>query len=92
LPIHSASRRRHHRLDDADLETEEAVDLAHPLGVAPRQVVVDGDEVDALSFEGVEVQGERGDEGFAFARLHLGDGAFVQDHAAHELDVEMAHA
>ena len=35
--------------DAADGEAEEAIDRAHPLGVAPRQVVVDGDDVHALA-------------------------------------------
>ena len=77
--------------DDADGEAEEAVDLAHPLGVAFGEVVVDGDDVDAAAGEGVEVAGERGDEGFAFAGLHLGDFAGVEDDAADQLDVEVAH-
>ncbi len=78
--------------DDADGEAEEAVDLAHPFGVALGEVVVDGDDVDAAAGEGVEVAGKRGDEGLAFAGLHLGDLAGVEDHAADELDVEVAHA
>ncbi len=79
-------------LDDADGEAEEAVDLAHPLGVAAGQVVVDRDHVDALAVEGVEVDRQGGDQGLALAGLHLGDLALVEDHAAHELDVEVAHA
>ena len=78
--------------DDADGEAEEAVDLAHPLGVALGEIVVDGDDVDAVAGEGVEVAGEGGDEGLAFAGLHLGDLALVEDHAADHLDVEVAHA
>ena len=78
--------------DDADGEAEEAVDLAHPFGVALGEVVVDGDDVDAAAGEGIEIAGERGDEGLAFAGLHLGDLAGVEDHAADQLDVEVAHA
>ena len=78
--------------DDADGESEEAVDLAHPFGVALGEVIVDGDDVDAVAGEGVEVAREGGDEGFAFARLHLGDLALVEGHAADHLDVEVAHA
>ena len=78
--------------DDADGEAEEAVDLAHPLGVALGEIVVDGDDVDALAGEGVEVAGKGGDEGLAFAGLHLGNLAGVEDHAADELDIEVAHA
>ena len=77
--------------DDADGEAEELVDLAHPLGVALGQVVVDGDHVDAVAGERVEIAGEGGDERFAFAGLHFGDLALVQHHAADELHVEVAH-
>jgi hypothetical protein len=38
------------------------VDLTHPLGVASGQVVVYGDDVDALAGEGVEVNGHGGGE------------------------------
>ena len=78
-------------LDDADRHPEEAVDLAHPLRVAAGEVVVDRDDVDAFAFEGVQVGGERRDQRLAFAGLHLGDLAFVQDGAADELDVEVPH-
>ena len=78
--------------DDADAEAEEAVDFAHPFGVALGEVVVDGDDVDAVAGEGVEIAGEGGDEGLAFAGLHLGDFALVEDHAANHLDIEVAHA
>ena len=75
--------------DDADGEAEEVVDLPHPFGVAPGEVVVDGDDVDALAGQRVEVDRQRRDQRLAFAGLHLGDVAFVQHHAADQLDVEM---
>ena len=78
-------------LDDADRHPEEAVDAAHPLRVAARQVVVDRDDVDALAFERVEVRRQRRDERLAFAGLHLGDLAAVEDDAADELHVEVPH-
>ncbi len=78
--------------DDADREAEEIVDLAHPLGVALGQVVVDGDDVDAAPGQRVEIDRQRRDQRLAFAGLHLGDPALVQDHAADELHVEMALA
>ena len=81
----------HAVLDDAHGEAQEAVEPAHPLGVALGQVVVDGDHVDALAGERVQVGGQGGDEGLALARLHLRDHPAVQDHAADELDVEVAH-
>ena len=78
-------------LDDADGHAEEAVDPAHPLRVAAGEVVVDRDDVDALALERVEIGRQRGDERLAFAGLHLGDLALVQDGAADELDVEVPH-
>ena len=78
--------------DHADGEAEETVDLAHPFGVALGQIVVDGDHVHAAPGHGVEVDRERGDQRLAFAGLHFGNLAFVQDHAADQLHVEMALA
>jgi hypothetical protein len=49
------------------------VHLPDPLAVSPRQIVVDGDDVDALAGEGVEVSGEHRDKGLPFARPHLCD-------------------
>ena len=90
--LRAALLRRHVGLDDADLEAEEAVHLAHPLGVALGQVVVDGDEVGAVAGEPVEVHRHGGDERLALAGLHLGDVAVVEDDAAQHLDVEGPHA
>ena len=78
--------------DAADGEPQELVDLAHPLRVALSEVVVDGDDVHALAGERVQIDGQRGDERLALARLHLGDLALVQHHAADELHVEVALA
>ena len=78
--------------DDADGQPEELVDLAHPFGVALGEVIVDGDDVDAAAGERVEIDRQRRDQRLAFAGLHLGDPAFVQHHAADQLDVEMALA
>ena len=78
--------------DDAHREPEEAVDLAHPLGVARGEVVVHGDDVHAAAGQRVQVGRQRRDQRLAFAGLHLGDLAFVQDHAADELGVVVALA
>ena len=76
--------------DDADLHAQGLVDAAHPFGVAFGEVIVDGDDVDALAREGIQIDRQGSDQRLAFAGLHLGDRALVQDHAADELDVEMA--
>ncbi len=72
-------------------ESQEPVDAPHPLGVALGQVVVDRHHVHALGFQGVEVHGGGGHQGLAFAGLHFGDLAPVQDHAAAHLHIENPH-
>ncbi len=65
---------------------------SHPLGVTGGQILVHRHHVHAPLVERVEVGGQGGHERLALARLHLGDPAEVQRHAAHELDVEVALA
>src|SRR5439155_26666662 len=74
-----------------DADPEEMEDGSHPLRVAPGQVVVDGDDVDAAAGQRVQGGGEGRDEGLALARLHLGDLPLVEDDPADQLDVEVAH-
>ncbi|CAN3976491.1 Core-binding (CB) domain-containing protein, partial [Dysosmobacter welbionis] len=71
--------------DQAHLQAQEAVDLAHPLTVALGQVVVHRDDVDAPAGQGVQIGGQSGYQGLALAGLHLGDPALVQHDAAHQL-------
>jgi hypothetical protein len=78
--------------DDPDAEAKPIVEPPHPLGVAAREVVVYGNQMNALAFESVEVDRQGGDEGLTFTRLHFRDGPAVQDHAAHQLNVVMTHA
>ncbi len=78
--------------DDADGQAEEAVELAHPLGVALGQVVVDGDDVDAAASETIQVDGQRGHQRLTFTGLHFGDLAAVEDGATDELNIIVTHA
>ena len=71
--------------DQAHRQTHEAVDLTHPLAVALGQVIVYGDNVDALSGQSVQIGGQSGHQGLALAGFHLGDTALMQDDAADEL-------
>ena len=77
--------------DDAHGQAQEVEHRSHPLGVAPGEVVVGRDDVDAAAGQGVEDGGERRDEGLALARPHLRDLPLVEDDRAHQLDVELAH-
>ena len=78
-------------LDDADGHPEESINLAHPFRVAAGQVIVGGDDVDALALERVQIGGKGRDKRLALAGLHLGDGAAVEHRAADELHVEVPH-
>ena len=84
--------RVHVLLDQAHAQAQEAMDLAHPLGVAAGQVIVHRHHVHTAARQGVEVGRQRGHQGLALAGLHLGDLAVVQHHAADQLHVEVAHA
>ncbi len=78
-------------LDHANRHAKEPINAAHPLGVAPRQIVVHRDDVNALAFERIEIGGQGSHERLAFAGLHLGDHPLVENRAADELHVEVPH-
>ena len=75
--------------DDPGRKAEEMINASHPFGVAAGEIIVDGDDMDALARERVEIGGERRDKGLAFAGAHLGDRALMQNHPANELNIEM---
>ena len=65
--------------------------MTHPLGIAPGEIIVDGDEVGAAPSERVQIQGQCRNERLAFARRHLGNFALVKNDAADELHVVRHH-
>ena len=83
---------RHVVLEQTDGHAQVLIDAAHPLGVALGKVIIDSNDVHAFAGNSVEVAGQGGDQGLAFAGLHLGDVALVQCHGANELHVKVAHA
>jgi hypothetical protein len=81
----------HLRQVAADTQPEKTVDAPHPVRVTAGQVVIDGDHMNALTGERVQVDRQGGGEGLAFTGAHFGNLARVQHHAAHQLHVEVAH-
>ena len=75
----------------ADGQPQELVDLAHPLGIAFGQVVIDRHHVHAMACQRIQVAGQGRYQGLAFAGLHFGDLALVQHHAADQLHVKVPH-
>jgi len=82
----------HARPHHTHRQSEEVVDLAHPLRVALGEVVVDGDDVHALAFQRVQVHRQGRHQRLAFAGAHLRDLALVQHHPADQLHVVVAQA
>ena len=78
--------------DNADGHAQEPIDLTHPLAVALGQIVIDGDDVHALTAQRVEIGGGDSNQGLAFTGAHLRDAALVQDHAADQLYIILALA
>ena len=74
--------------DDANAHAHEAENVAHPFALKLGQIVVDGDDMDALPGQGVQVGGQGGGVGLALAGLHFGDAALMQTDAAHDLHGE----
>ncbi len=74
--------------DQAHRQPQEAVHLAHPLGLELGQVVVDGDHVHALAGQRVQNRREGGGERLALAGAHLRDAALMQHDRADQLHVE----
>ena len=88
LPLLRGGLARHHH---PGTHPQKGIDCAHPLRVAPCEVVVDGHDVNALPIQCVEVGGQGRHQGLALPGAHLRDVAFVQRDAAEELHVEVAH-
>jgi hypothetical protein len=77
--------------DHAHAQSQGFVEAAHPLGIAFGQVIVHRDHVHAPAFQRVEIGRQGGHQSLSFTGLHFGDFAAVKHHAAHQLNVEMAH-
>ncbi|MDT4824207.1 hypothetical protein FQZ97_574510 [compost metagenome] len=80
---------RHHH---TRAHAQEAVEAAHPFGIAAGQIVVHRDHVYALAGDRVQVDGQRRHKRLALARAHFGDLAVVQGDTAQHLHIEVAHA
>ena len=77
--------------DKTDRKTEEAVDLAHPFAVATCKVIVDRNDMNALSGQRIEISRESCNKGFSLAGLHFCNSALVQNDAALKLNGEVLH-
>ena len=78
-------------MNAADLQTEEAINLAHPFGVARREIVIYRNHINAASGQSVQVYRQGRHQRLAFAGPHLGDLALMQHESADHLHIKMPH-
>ena len=83
---------RHALLNESDREPEHRVDGPHPLGVPARQVVVERQDMRALTREGAKRGRHDGGERLPLAGLHFDDVAAIQREGGEDLDVERPQA
>ena len=83
--------RIHLRLDRPHSQSQADVERPHPFHVAAGEVIVDRDDVHPFALEGIEIGRESGDERFAFAGDHFGDGSRMEHHPADQLHVVVPH-
>ena len=88
LPV----RTRHAVLHERHRQAEPLIERRHPLRVAPRQVVVEGEDVDAAAGERIERRRHHRRQRLALAGLHLDDRALVHGEGGDDLLVEGPHA
>ena len=81
----------HIALNGADCEPKSAVDRSHPLHVATREIVVDGNDMDTRTRQGIEIGRKCGDQRFSFAGDHFSDLPGVEYHSSYELDIVVPH-
>mmetsp|Transcript_2782 Transcript_2782/g.8443 ORF Transcript_2782/g.8443 Transcript_2782/m.8443 type:complete len:221 (-) Transcript_2782:351-1013(-) len=68
------------------------MDLSHLVRISLCEVIIDRDNVDSLSCEGVQIGRQSAHERFTLARRHLCDLSLVQRHSAHQLYVIVPQA
>jgi hypothetical protein len=77
----------HTRVDHSDREPQEQVGAAVPPGVAPSEIIVDGNDMDAFAGQGADVASQGGRKGLAFPGFLLGNATVVEGKGGQELDV-----
>jgi len=78
-------------LDAADGKSEEFVNLAHPLGIATREVIVDRHHMNATPGQRVERHRQGRRQSLALPGAHLRDPSLVKHQTTHELNIKMTH-
>ena len=69
----------------------EQIQHAHPLGVTLGQIVVHGHHMHTLAGQCIQINRQRGHQGFTLTGRHLRNLALMQHRTANQLNIVMAH-
>ena len=75
----------------ADLQSQELMYLTHPLRVTLRQIVIDGNDMDTLAFQSIQISGKGGHQSLTFTGTHLCDTSLMQDDTTDQLYSVVLH-
>ena len=68
------------------------MNLAHPFRISFGKVIIDRDNMNALSFQRIQIRRQRGYQRFTFTGLHLGNSSLMKNNTADQLYPVMFHA
>ena len=67
------------------------MDLTHPFSITLCQVIINGNDVNTLAFQCIQVCRKSRYQGLTFTGTHLSDTALMKDDTTHQLYTEMLH-
>ena len=76
------------RMDGPHGQSQRPEEWEGPITIALDEIVIDGNDMNLLPFQGCEVTRKRGDDRFPLAGLHLRDSTFIQNHGADDLHIK----
>ena len=80
------------RVNHPHRHTQRVVNLAHPVGIALGQIVVDRHDVHTLAGQRIQIGRQRGGQGLALARAHFRNVAAMQENPTHQLHIKRPQA
>ena len=75
----------------ADLQSQELMYLTHPLRITLRQIVIDGNDMDALAFQSIQISRKGRHQRLTFTGTHLCDTSLMQDDTTDQLYSVVLH-
>ena len=77
--------------DHAHCQTQELVDLPHPVGITGCEIVVHRDDMDSPAADSSQIRRQGCNQSLALTRTHFCDLALVQHHATDQLHIKVPH-